>query len=61
MRSSPNTGPIVPGWIRDQIAHHEEIWPMMSLGAGLIAVIAVTLVLGVLIWTSESVVYYARP
>ena len=61
MRSSPNTGPIVPGWIRDQIAHHEEIWPMMALAAGLIAAMAVMLVLGVLLWTSESIVYYARP
>ena len=61
MRSSPNTGPIVPGWIRDQIARHEEVWPMAALAVGMAAAIAVNLSLGVLIWTSESVVYYARP
>ena len=59
--SSPNTGPIVPGWIRDQIARHEEVWPMMALAAGLITAIAVDVALGVVIWTSESIVYYARP
>ena len=61
MKSSPNTGPIVPGWIRDQIARHEDVWPMIVLAAGMAGAIAVNLVLGVLIWTSESVVYYARP
>jgi len=34
---------------------------MMALAAGLIAAMAVMLVLGVLLWTSESIVYYARP
>jgi hypothetical protein len=34
---------------------------MMALDAGLAAAMAVMLVLGVLIWTSESIVYYARP
>jgi hypothetical protein len=61
MTSSPNTGPIVPGWIRDEIARHEEAWPGRALAAGAIAAIAVELALGVVIWTSEAVVYYARP
>jgi len=61
MTSSPNTGPIVPGWIREEIARHEEVWPMLALGAGMVVAIAVNLALGVVLWTSESVVYYARP
>lgn len=61
MKSSPNIGPIVPGWIREEIARHEEIWPLMALAVGLVASIVVNLALGAVIWTSESVVYYARP
>jgi len=61
MKSSRSTGPIVPGWIREEIARHEEIWPTMALAAGLIASILVNLALGAMIWTSEPVVYYARP
>jgi len=61
MKSSPNTGPIVPGWIREEIARHEQIWPLMTVIAGMAANIAMDLALGALIWTSESVVYYARP
>lgn len=61
MKSSPNTGPIVPGWIRDEIAHHEEVWPHWTLAAGLIAAITVDLTMGVLLWTADAVVYYARP
>jgi len=34
---------------------------MMALAAGLITAIAVDVALGVVIWTSESIVYYARP
>jgi hypothetical protein len=61
MMSSPNTGPIVPGWIRDEIARHEQAWPRVALAAGMIAAIAMNLAMGVLIWTAEAVVYYARP
>ena len=61
MTPSANTGPIVPAWIRDRISRHEEAWPTMALAAGMITSIAVDLALGVVIWTSEPVVYYARP
>lgn len=61
MKSSPSTGPTAPGWILEEIVRHEEIWPTMALAAGLIASILVSLALGTVIWTSEPVVYYARP
>jgi hypothetical protein len=61
MTSSPNTGPIAPGWIREEIARHEESWPHWTLAAGLIAALAVDLGMGVLLWTSDPVVFYARP
>lgn len=61
MTSSPNTGPIVPAWIRDQIARHECAWPRLVLAAGMIVSIGVELASGVWIWTSEAIVYYARP
>jgi hypothetical protein len=61
MKSSRSTGPTVPGWIREEIARHEQIWPLMTVIAGMAATIVTDLVLGALIWTSESVVYYARP
>lgn len=61
MTSSPNTGPTAPGWIRDQIEHHERLWPLSTLGVGIGLFILLDLCLGVMIWTAESVVYYARP
>ena len=61
MNSSPNTGPTVPGWIRDEIARQEEIWPRLALAAGMCAAIATNLAMGALIWTADAVVYYARP
>lgn len=61
MTSSRNTGPIVPAWIRDQITHHEETWPHWMLSAGMISAIAMDLAMGVLLWTSDAVVFYARP
>ena len=61
MTSSPNTGPIVPGWIRDEIARHEESWPHWTLAAELAAAILLNVAMGVLVWTSDAVVYYARP
>ncbi len=61
MKSSPNTGPIVPAWILDEIARQEERWPRLVLSAGLVAVIGLDLAMGALIWTAEAVVYYARP
>lgn len=61
MTSSPNTGPIVHGWIRDEIARHETTWPQWTLAAAQCAAIALTLAMGVLLWTSDAVVYYARP
>lgn len=61
MTSSPNTGPIVPAWIRDEIVRHERAWPRLALAAGMIASIGVDFAVGVWIWTSEAVVYYARP
>jgi hypothetical protein len=61
MPLSPNTGPTVPAWIRDRITLYERSWPLGTLGAGLVASIALDVVLGVLLWTADSVVYYARP
>ena len=61
MTSSPNTGPTVPGWIREEIAHHESCWPRLTLAAGMLLGIAMNLAMGVWIWTAEAVVYYARP
>lgn len=61
MTPSPNTGPIVPGWIRDEIARHQETWPRLVLAAGMVGTILMQLLMGILIWTSEVVVYYARP
>jgi hypothetical protein len=61
MTSSPNTGPIVPGWIRDEIARHEQTWPRWTLAAALAAAMIVHLAMGALLWTSDAVVYYARP
>ena len=61
MTRSPNTGPTVPAWIRDEIARQEELWPRLALAAGMIAALGIDLGLGALIWTAEAVVYYARP
>ncbi len=61
MPLSPNTGPTVPAWIRDRITLYERAWPLGTLGAGIFASIALDVVLGVLLWTADSVVYYARP
>lgn len=61
MTRSPNTGPIVPGWVRDEIARHQEAWPRRVLAAGMIGAILVHLAMGVLLWTSDPVVVYARP
>ena len=61
MKSSPNTGPIVPAWIRDEIARQEERWPRLVLAAEMIAAMALELALGGVIWTADAVVYYARP
>ncbi len=61
MLSSTNTGPTVPGWIRERIEHHERSWPLALLIAGLTLSILIAVVLGVLIWTASPAVYYARP
>lgn len=61
MTPSTNTGPIVPGWILDEIARHEEAWPRKVLAVGLIGTTLVDLAMGVLLWTAEPVVFYARP
>jgi hypothetical protein len=61
MPYSPNTGPTAPAWIRDRIALYEQAWPLGTLGAGILASIVVDVALGVLLWTADSVVYYARP
>lgn len=61
MTSLPNTGPTVPGWIREQIARYEAEWPLRTLMAGMVLTIAVDICLGMLIWTSKAVLYYARP
>jgi hypothetical protein len=58
---SPNTGPTVPGWIREQIDLYERAWPLAALGAALAVSILVDACLGILIWTASSVTYYARP
>ncbi len=61
MKPPTNTGPIVPGWVRDEIARHEEAWPRRVLAAGLIGTNLVHLAMGALLWTAEPVVFYARP
>ena len=58
---SPNTGPTVPGWIREQIDAHERAWPLATLGVGIGIAILFDACLGVLIWTASSVTYYALP
>jgi len=61
MPLSPNTGPTVPAWIRDRITLYERAWPLGTLAAGIVASIALDVFLGVILWTADSVVYYARP
>ena len=61
MTPPTNTGPIVPAWVRDEIARHEEAWPRRVLAAGMIGTILVDLAMGALLWTAEAVVFYARP
>jgi hypothetical protein len=61
MPLSPNTGPTAPAWILDRIALYERAWPLGTLGAGILASIVVDVAMGVLLWTADSVVYYARP
>jgi hypothetical protein len=61
MNTSPNTGPIVPAWIRDEVARREESWPRLALAAGMAVAIATNLTMGALIWTANAVVYYAHP
>ena len=61
MRPSGNTGTTVPGWIRDEISRLEAAWPLWVLSAGLAGVMAVSLLLLGVLWTSGPVVCYARP
>lgn len=61
MPASTNTGPTVPAWIRERIDLHEQHWPLAVLAAGAALSILVALILGVLIWTADPAVYYARP
>lgn len=61
MTPSANTGPTAPGWIRDRIAHQERIWPFWAFVSGVGFFALLDLALGVLIWTADSVIYYARP
>ena len=61
MTPSTNTGPIVPGWVREEIARHEEAWPRRVLAVGLMGTILVHVAMGALLWTADPVVFYARP
>ena len=61
MTSCGNTGPTVPGWIREQVAGLEQAWPARVLAAGTVVVILVELALGMALWTLDASVYYARP
>ena len=61
MTRRASTGQTAPAWIRDRIARHQAAWPWAVLAAGMAMVILGSLVLGMLLWTSEPVVYYARP
>lgn len=61
MTRSGNTGPTVPGWIRDEIARHERAWPLAAFSAGLGAVILFELVLGAALWSAVPPVVYAGP
>ena len=60
MTPHASTGPAAPAWIRDRIARQRAAWPWAVLAAGTAAVILGGLLLGMLLWTSEPAVYYAR-
>lgn len=61
MTSCGNTGPTVPGWIRERVARLERAWPPLVLAAATAGVIAVEVWLGVTLWVSGGSVYYALP
>ena len=61
MNSRGNTGPTVPAWIREQVVRLEEAWPVLVLATGTAAVLLAGFVLAVILWTSDALVYYARP
>lgn len=51
----------VPAWIRERSKRREEAWPLLALAAGTALSILVELTVGVILWTSDAAVYYARP
>ena len=61
MTSLPSTTRIVPAWIRDQVARYERAWPLGVLSACVAVAVLLDISLGVLLWTADSVVFYARP
>ena len=61
MTPSAGTGRIVPAWIRDQVRRYEAAWPMALLAAAVAAALSAQLILGGVLWTTDAVVYYARP
>jgi hypothetical protein len=61
MRSSANTGPIVPAWISERIRDREEAWPLAVLSAGLAGVLTAAAAAGAWIWSSEAWVVYVLP
>ena len=61
MEPSKSTGPTVPAWIRDQIARHEEAWPLWALCGAAATVLVAGILLGACLWTSDPPVYYALP
>ena len=61
MAKSGTTGPSAPGWVRETIRRHEQIWPVLVLAAATAAALAAGLTAGAILWTSPASVYYALP
>ncbi len=61
MKRCGNTGPTVPGWIRDEIARQEGTWPLAALSAGLGILILLEGILGAMLWSAQAWVVYASP
>ena len=61
MKPCGNTGPTVPGWIRERIRRHEAAWIQGLLAAGAAVALTAGAAAGIWICAAEPIVYYARP